>query len=299
MKNENSYSLSRRELLAAGTAAMSMLAVPAITYASGPGNTVNKHLTGIQLYTVRAAMEKDLPGTLKAIAGMGYKLVEFAGYFNTPPAEVRRLLEDLGLKSPSGHVPSTAIRDNPMPLIEMAAEVGHEYITLGWLSPDDRQNLDQYKAWAETCNKVGEACQQHGLRFAWHNHDFELLPLNGTIPFDILLQETDPSLVDFELDFYWARKAGQSVSSVLAKSPERFTMAHIKDMDSEGNMVDVGAGDIDFASILADPSASGIKYLFAEHDNPSDPFKTAAISQYALASIVSGSVVHKTIDHQK
>ncbi len=128
--------------------------------------------------------------------------------------------------------------------------------------------------------------QDAGVTFGWHNHDFELLPIDGQLPFDILLSETDPALVDFELDMFWVRKAGQDIVNILNRAPGRFTMAHIKDIDEQGNMVGVGTGVIDFESILGNEAAIGLRHLFVELDHPSDPFKFAAISYPTLASIL-------------
>jgi len=281
MKN---FSLSRRQMLGSSVAlGLSTLIAPTIApAATGP----QKQVPGIQLYTVRESMATDVPGTLRAIAGIGYKEVEFAGYGDHSPQQVRGLLDDLGLKSPSSHVPANTVRDEPLPLIEAATVIGNDYLTVAWLHPDDRQSLDDYKRWAESFNRAGEVCRENGIRLAYHNHDFELLPIDGQQPFDILLSETDPALVDFELDMFWVRKAGQDNVDVLNRAPGRFTMAHIKDMDEQGNMTEVGTGVIDFESILANEAASGLRHLFAEHDQPSDPFKSVAISHLALASIL-------------
>lgn len=281
MKN---LSISRREMLGSSAAfGLSTLCAPTILLAA---TGTDKRVPGIQLYTVRASMAKDVPGTLRAIAGIGYREVEFAGYGDHSPQQVRSLLDDLDLKSPSAHVDAVVIRDDPSPLIEAATAIGHAYLTIAWLQPDDRRSIDDYKRWAETFNRAGEMCRDNGIRLAYHNHDFEFLSLDGQVPFDILLSETDPALVYFEMDMFWVRKGGQDIVDILNKAPGRFTMAHIKDMDEQGNMVEVGSGVIDFESILGNDAASGLRHLFVEHDQPSDPFKSAAISHLGLASIL-------------
>ena len=112
------------------------------------------------------------------------------------------------------------------------------------------------------------------------------MPIDGQMPYDILLNDTESELVDFELDFYWVRKAEQDVLDILNKAPDRFTMAHIKDMNEQGDYTEVGSGLIDFASILGDKAAAGLRHLFVEHDQPSDPFKSVAISHLALAAML-------------
>ncbi len=278
------YSISRREILgSSATLGLAALAAPSILLAA---TDTPKRVPGIQLYTVRASMATDVPGTLRAIAGIGYREVEFAGYGDHSPQQVRGLLDDLDLKSPSSHVDAVIIRDDPLSLIETATAIDHDYLTIAWLNPDDRQSLDDYKRWAETFNRAGEVCRENGIRLAYHNHDFEFLSIDGQVPFDILLSETDPALVDFEMDMFWVRKGGQDIVDILNRAPGRFTMAHIKDMDEQGNMAEVGAGVIDFESILGNEAASGLRHLFVEHDQPSDPFKSAAISHLALMSIL-------------
>jgi sugar phosphate isomerase/epimerase len=279
------HTISRRDVIrnsaALGIAALATpLGLPAL--AAAP-----EHLPGIQLYTVRDSMATDVPGTLRAIAGIGYREVEFAGYGDQSAQQVRRLLDDLALRAPSSHVDARVLRQDPQPLIDMAGEIGHEYLTVAWLRAEDRQTIDDYKRWADIFNRVAEACRKSGLRLSYHNHDFEFQLLDGQLPFDILLNETDPHLMDFELDFFWVRKGGEDIVTVLNYAPERFTMAHIKDMDAQGNMADVGAGVINFKDILRNPAASGLRHFFVEHDNPPDPFKSAAISHLALASILS------------
>jgi len=280
----NELILSRREILGSSAAlGLSTLLAPSILSAA---TGTDKRVPGIQLYTVRASMATDVPGTLKAIAGIGYREVEFAGYGDHSARQIRRLLDELDLQSPSSHMDARLLRSDPLPLIETAIEIGHDYVTIAFLNPEDRQTIDDYKGWADTFNRIGELCRENGLRLAYHNHDFEFVSLGGQVPFDILLDETDPALVDFELDFFWVRKAGQDIVQVLNKSPDRFTMAHIKDMDEQGDMADVGTGVIAFEDILGNEAAIGLRHLFVEHDQPSDPFKSAAISHLALASIL-------------
>jgi sugar phosphate isomerase/epimerase len=277
-------SLSRREMLGStATLGLAALAAPFIPPASA---ATTKRVPGIQLYTVRDAMATDVAETLQAIAGIGYGEVEFAGYFEHTPGQIRMMLERFGLAAPSTHMDARALRDNPQPLVDAAAEIGHDYVTVAWLDPEDRNSLDDYRKWAEVFNRVGEICRSNGLRMAYHNHDFEFAPMQGRVPFDILLEATDPSLVDFELDFFWVVTGGRDILDVIRQAPGRMTMSHIKDFDSAGNMVDVGKGTIDFAAILADPAAAAIQHCFVEHDAPPDPFQSAAFSHYSLKSIL-------------
>lgn len=286
----STVALGRREFLGASAFAVAALGSGAAAAArhesehhkAKPGQRV----PGIQLYTLRESMQQDLPATLEGVAAIGYKEVECAGYFDVPPAELRRMIEDLGMRSPNSHVGWEDVRRDPLSVIEPAAELGNEWVTIAWLPPEERESIDAWKGWADTCNKAGEVAKGLGLRAAYHNHDFEFLPIGGTVPYDILLTGTDPALVDFELDFFWVKKAGRDIGEILAKAPDRFAMAHIKDMSASGEMVDVGTGTINFVSLLGSPAGQKIRHLFVEHDTPQDAFRTAAVSYGSLKAVL-------------
>lgn len=226
---------------------------------------------GVQLYSVRHLMERDFEGTLEAVARIGFHEVEFHDYFGRSSQEVRALLAELGLDAPAAHFPWQGLNDDPDAIIETAKEVGHRYVILAWLPPEDRSSVEQVQKLAELCNRWGESCRKAGLQFAYHNHDFEFHPIDGQVPFDILLNETDPDLVEFEIDLFWIIKGGRDPLEYFENHPGRFTLCHVKDMAPDQQMVDVGAGEIDFASIFQHSEQAGLKYYFIEHDNPADP----------------------------
>jgi len=276
---------NRREMLAAaaGLAAVTGLATTAkATTAKAQATRV----PGVQLYTVRDSMAVDVEKTLQGIAGIGYKEVEFAGYFTRTAKEIRDMLARYGLTSPSTHVDGETVQDDPNPFVELSAEAGHEYVTIAYMQEQNRQSIDDYKRWAEVANRLGEACQRNGIRAAYHNHEFEFQAIDGVVPFDILVNETDADLLDFEIDFFWVAEAGWDIREVLAMAPERMSLSHIKDRNAAGQMVDVGDGEIDFAGILEDPVAASIKHCFVEHDHPPNPFQSVAASHYTLKSIL-------------
>ncbi len=233
---------------------------------------------GIQLYTVRDAMAADFEGTLERLARMGYDEVEFAGYFGRSPARVRIILDGLGLDAPAAHVPLEALRDDLEITLDTAAAVGHSWVVCPWIGPEERSS-DGYLHLADVLNRAGEAAREVGLRVAYHNHEFELEPLGGvdTLPFELLLQRTDPALVDFELDLFWVARAGHDPVDWFRHHPGRFPLVHVKDMDGspERRMVDPGRGVIDFPAIVARREQAGIRHWFVEHDQPEDPFGTA------------------------
>jgi sugar phosphate isomerase/epimerase len=229
---------------------------------------------GIQLYTMREAMGRDFDGTLERLGAMGYDEVEFAGYFDRSPAQVRAALERAGLSAPAAHVGFDAVRDELAPTLETAAAVGHRWVVCAWI-PQQERTTEGYRRVAELFNRAGEAARGAGLRFAYHNHDFVFEPLDGTIAFDLLLAETDPALVDFEMDLYWISKPGYDPLAYFERHPGRFPLVHVKDMDGspERRQVDPGQGVIDFPSIVAAREQAGIRHWFVEHDQPADPFE--------------------------
>jgi len=267
--------MNRRTFLKTSAGAMlgSLFANSFPAYAGG--KSLEK--IGLQLYTIRDLLKKDFAGTLEKVAQAGYKEVEFAGYFDNKPEDVRKLLARLSLKAPSTHVPIEMLREKLDTVIQTAKAVGHQYIVCPWLAPADR-TLEKYKAHAALFNKVGEACRKANIQFAYHNHDFEFETVDGKIPYDVLLVETDPKLVQMELDLFWIKKGGQDTLAYFAKYPGRFPLCHVKDMTEDQKMVDVGKGKIDFAAIFAQAKQAGLKHYFVEHDNPADPLQSITAS---------------------
>lgn len=240
-----------------------------------------RHLSaiGVQLYTVRAAMESDFEGTLRTLAAMGYREVEFAGLFGHDPAQVRGLLAELGLSAVGSHVDWTRFRDDPNGAIEETLALGAQYLVFPWTPDSERRTLEQWRGWASRLNEVATASSERGLPVAYHNHDFEFTPIDGTLPYDVLLAELDPSRISFELDLYWLAKAGGDPSALFQRSPGRFPLAHVKDIrSSDQAIVDVGQGDLDFAAVFAQATQSGMQHFIVEHDQPADPMQTVQSS---------------------
>ena len=231
---------------------------------------------GLQLYTVRDLMKNDLPGTLSKVAAIGYKEVEFAGYFGRTPAQIRELLRRDGLSSPSTHLAFESLDSGWQKQLDDAKTIGHHWATIAWIPEDKRKTLDDWKRHAAAFNKAGAQAKSAGMRFAYHNHDFELRSVDGQRPLDLLLKETDPSLVDFEMDLYWVVFGGGDPLDFFNRYPKRFPMVHVKDSAGppDNRMVDVGQGKIDFRSIFAQSDKAGIKHYFVEHDQPADPIAT-------------------------
>jgi sugar phosphate isomerase/epimerase len=255
------------------------------TAAAGPATA----LPGLQLYTVRSEMERDFDGTLARVAEIGYREVEFAGYFERLPAQVRGALQTTGLSAPAAHIGLEAFESELDRTLDSAAEIGHSLVIVAWVG-DDRRTADGYRRTADQFNTFGEAARARGLQFGYHNHDFEFAPLADTNGYDILLENTDPENVGYELDLFWITKAGHDPFAYFARWPGRFPAVHVKDMDGspEQRMVDVGDGTIDFAAIFARSDEAGIRHYFVEHDQPADPMASIQRSYEGLVRLLPG-----------
>ena len=231
---------------------------------------------GLQLYTVRDLMKADLAGTLAKVAAIGYKEVEFHDYFGRTATQIRELLVRNGLAAPSTHLPFESLQKGWQRALDDANTIGAHWVTIAWIPEEKRRTLDDWRRLADLFNLAAGQAKSAGLRFAYHNHDVELRKIGGQIPLDVLLQKTDPSLVDFEMDLYWAVLGGGDPLDFFNRNPKRFPMVHVKDSSGppDNRMVDVGKGTIDFRSIFAESDKAGIKHYFVEHDNPADPIAT-------------------------
>jgi len=269
----------RREFVrAVGATALGAVVHPLVPspYPRAPLRKLDR--IGVQLYTVRHQMEKDFEGTIARVAATGYQEVEFAGYFGRSPGAVRALLDKNGLAAPSSHVSLAPAEWRAA--LDAAPVVGHHYLVIAWIPPEQRRTLDDYKRAAERLNRAATEANAAGLHFAYHNHDFEFQPFDGKLPYDVLLAETDPKLVQMEMDLYWITKAGQDPLAYFARWPGRFPMVHVKDSAGppDHRMVEVGAGKIDFKKIFAQSDQAGIRHYFVEHDEPADPFASIRAS---------------------
>src|SRR5690242_699695 len=236
---------------------------------------------GLELYTVRDALKKDFEGTLSRVAKIGYKEVEFAGYFadlknsNPAPKKTRELLTSLGLDAPATHIPYSAVMPENLPRVIEASEIiGHKYIVNPGIDEALRKTADGWKKAAEAFNRAGKETSRSGIQFAYHNHVIEFKPVDGQLPYDILLKECDPKLVKMEMDLGWAHEAGVDPIKYFEKYPGRFPLVHVKDFTSNRTMTEVGSGEIDWKAIFAKSEVAGIKHYYVEQDESKDPMQS-------------------------
>ena len=236
---------------------------------------------GLQLYTVRRELEKDFEGTLAKVAALGFREVEFAGYFNRTPQQVKSVLEKNNLSAPSVHTLPAGLRSNLQQTIDAAKTIGHRYVVCAYLPREERKSLDDYKRLIELFNDAAGRLTSAGLQFCYHNHDFEFTTIDDRIPYDLILAGTDAKTVKMELDLYWIAKAGQNALKYFSSHPGRFPLVHVKDMDATPKrfFTEIGRGTINFKEIFADSQRAGIKHYFVEQDEtPGSPFESIKMS---------------------
>lgn len=289
--------MNRRAFLGTMGAGAAALAASRFSWAAAT-HKIDK--IGVQLYTVRDEMKKDFEGTLAKISQLGYREVEFAGYFGHSPNDVKAILERNHLTSPSSHVPYELLGDKWQQTLDDAKTVGNSFIVCPWIN-ENLRNPEGLKQVSETFNKAAEASQKAGLQFAYHNHNFEFVKVNGAVLYDTLLQQTDPKLVKMEMDLCWAEVGGVDPVDYFNKYPGRFPLVHVKDMKTlpakgsadaggdpsklHGAMADVGSGIIDWKRIFAAGEKGGIQHYFVEHDEPKDAWATLKNGEMYLKQV--------------
>jgi sugar phosphate isomerase/epimerase len=273
----NNGSINRRDFIFQTAALMSAASLTSVT---GFGEPASKYKMGLQLFTVRADMAKDATGTLKKVREIGYQDLEIYGYngdagtyYNMKSADFKKLLDDTGLTTTSGHYDFAKYFNQPVDALKKYVDqcivgakiLNQKYITWPWLAPESR-SLEHFKELVVKLNMIGEQVTKAGLGFAYHNHDFEFIDHNGQTGYEIVMNETDPKLVKLQIDLYWVMHSSKkSPAELFALQPGRFVMWHIKDMDKVSrDYSELGNGSIDFTKILPDAKKSGLEYYYIE-----------------------------------
>jgi sugar phosphate isomerase/epimerase len=225
---------------------------------------------GLQLYTLRSVIADDVDQTLADVAAIGYEEVEFAGLYGLTPSQMRTKLDAAGLRATSSHQTVADVRGDWERVLEGAQELGQALVVVPSI-PSNLQTPDGLRELADDFNEAGEAARAAGLRFGYHNHDWEHRALpDGTVPIDLLLERTDPGLVDWQMDIYWTVHGGADPVQYLNQTSGRITSVHVKDRTPSGEMAAVGNGVIDFASLMPLAEGLGLLHAFVENDRPGD-----------------------------
>lgn len=264
----------RKFIINTSLAATVVLALPSFAF------TMDKKEIGLQLYTLRDELPKNVKLTLEKVAVAGFTTVETYGFsikdqfWGLTPVELKKILDTNGLKSVSGHynLGSFLYDGNTSELIaaiEAAKILKSEFLTIPWVDEPFRRNIQDYKKIAARLNEAATLCQKAGLKLVYHNHDFEFEQHDGTTGYEILLKETDKDLVYFELDLYWVIRSGNDPLKLFAANPGRFKLWHVKDMDKTNSALntEIGSGSIDFKTIFKQAKQSGMRHFFVEQEN--------------------------------
>lgn len=244
----------------------------------------------LQLYTVRERTARDMPGTLRRLAGMGYAAVEFAGFGGLPAPDLRAILDELGLRASGAHVPLDAWDSDPAAAVADMHAIGSDHAVVPIAPPERRADEGAVSRLAEDFNRWGELCRSEGLTFSYHNHDFEFARLGDGTMWEVLVRETDPALVHFELDLYWVKYGGADPASVLRDVADRVSLVHLKDMAPDETRADlpVGEGTMPWPDLLRAADEAGVEWYVAEQDNPGDAMRDVETSLHAMRELSAG-----------
>ncbi len=260
--------MKRRTFIKAGSAGLvAGMLVPKNILA----NLIPLKKIGIQLYSLRNEIKEDLEGSLKKLSEIGYRNLEAAGYndgkfYGLDPIDFKTIVNDLGMKVTSSHV--TFNKDGAGKALRAHMDLGVDYMVWPWLDNEQRASVESYSEVAEKFNIIGKMCKDNGMKFGYHNHDFEFNPIDDIIPYELLLNSTDPDLVCMQIDLYWITYAGKDPLKYFAKYPGRFELWHVKDMAAgeAKEMTEVGTGIINYQELFDHASLAGMKEFFVEQD---------------------------------
>ena len=284
---------------------------------------------GVGLFTLPHLLEQDFAGAMKRLAGIGYKEVELfgpypfsvpeaheawapvaetlglsqSGYFGMTPKQVRDILDEHGLTTPSMHIDMKTLQTRLDDVAEAAHTLGQRYAGIAAIRPEERTSLDDYKRVADAFNEIGMRMEEVGLTFLYHNHGYGLVEMEGEIPFKVLLERTDPNLVALEMDIYWMTAGRADPVAYLEAYPGRFQLMHLKDMTERVHfagdggdpsqwielfpyMADAGSGVLDLPTIIAQARTAGVQHFYLERDLAANVDQTLENSYQYLSALV-------------
>jgi len=237
----------------------------------------------LQLYTLRDLTAKDFAGTVKQVAAIGYRYVELGGFGNLKTAiDARKALDDAGLKVTGAHIGFDALEKELHRVMDEQQTVGNNVLIIPWLAENRRNTAAAYKQLVQSITHIATHAKQHGFELAYHNHDFEFKPIEGTTGMELIFDASDPSLLKSELDVYWVKRGGVDPVALIRKLGSRVTLLHLKDLAAgpEHHFAEVGTGTLDFKGIIAAGMEVGVRFGVVEQDStyqtpPLDAVKTS------------------------
>jgi sugar phosphate isomerase/epimerase len=278
-------------LLAVIVSLVSPLFMPLSTHAG----SLSPQEIGLQLYSLRAQLQADTPGALDKVKAMGFQTVELAGTYSLTPEQFRQQLDARGLNAISGHFPYERLRDDVEGVARDAQVLGLKYVGCAWIPHSDPFDEKTCREAAAVFNRAGEALAKHGLKFFYHSHGYEFQPYQDGTLFDLLMHETNPKFVNFEMDVFWIVHPGQDPVKLLQKYGKRWQLMHVKGMRDTTptglltghtdvtNDVAVNQGKIDYAPILKAAKKVGVKYFIIEDESPSSEQQIPQSVEYLKA----------------
>ncbi|HZO68849.1 MAG TPA: sugar phosphate isomerase/epimerase [Kribbellaceae bacterium] len=250
----------------------------------GWGRKIPQDGIGMHLYTMRGPLATDYPGSLRQLAGIGYRTIGVSGRFGHSAAAIRGFADDAGLRIVLEHVGYEKIANGWETAMEEVRLMGGRWAAIPSL-PGSLRSPDGYRQAAAEFNAAGEIARQYGVGLLYHNHDFDFAVMNGEVLWEILANETDPALVGFELDLYWCVRGKQHPVPYFHRYPGRFPALHVKDMAPNLGFADVGSGVLNWPSFFDPEQVAGIEQWLVEHDSPADPWATARNSYRYLSTM--------------
>jgi len=287
--------ISRREFVAGGSMAAAFALMQSKTAFAAASNPA----IGLQLYSVRSLLPKDFAGTLQMVAAAGFRNVEAAGFYDHSAADVKQMMATAGLNCVSAHYPLATLIKTEDDTIEYAKTLGLKYVICSsptvadpsrfanapggaWQAMHNGMTADDWKWNAEQFDRIGKKVKAAGMQFGYHNHTMEFHKVGDTIGLEILLKETDPSVVTFEMDCAWVVAGGGNPVELMSKYPTRFSLLHIKDLKpadpnepEKRTSTELGHGVIDFKPIIAEARKIGISYAIVEQEDFDMPIPEA------------------------
>lgn len=239
---------------------------------------------GIQLYSVREELDRDFVGTMRIIAQMGYQTVEFAGYYNISALQMKALLTETGLKGVSSHISLDELLSNLYRMIEYSLIIGSSYIVIPYIPKEQFIDYNLFQQLVSNLTWIGTELKRYGLQLAYHNHTHEFERLGGKFLLERLFSLISSDLLKLEIDVAWMSKAGVDPVTYLPMLKGRSPLIHIKDIDSHGNVTEVGKGVLNMPAIYTAAKAAGLKYYFVEQDTSSHPMLSARMNLNTLVS---------------
>jgi sugar phosphate isomerase/epimerase len=286
--------MNRRSFLQTTASGMTLAAiassVPEFLFANPYAKPV-----GLQLYTLRDQLEKDVAGTIRQVAEIGYKDVEIYSLYGKSPTEFLRILKDSGISASSGHYLLPDVMSHWDQHVDDAKTLGLKYAVNAILPPEERKSLDDYKRLVDLFNQAGETAHKAGIQFCYHNHNFEFTKYGDTTAYEYLLKNLDAKLVKFEMDCFWVTHAGEDPVAYFKKYPGRFPLLHIKDMKDKpaasheldaklGLFAPVGHGTINWKHIFVAAHQGGMQHYYVEEDFCEQPPLEAVKMSYDYLS---------------